>query len=82
MSKPDFKKLLKKHQTHTSFLDEPSVLNALNESYEIGRRCSEGEFTQLKEAFKSLLHEYTHTCKTNKAMNLFMEDWEKKAGIY
>jgi len=82
MSKPDFKKLLKKHQTHTSFLDEPSVLNALNESYEIGRKCSEGEFTQLKEAFQSLLYEYVHTCKPNKAITLFTEDWEKKAGIY
>jgi hypothetical protein len=80
--KPDFKKLLKKHQTHTTFLDEIAVLDALNESYEIGRKYSEGEFTQLKDAFQSLLYEHAHTCRPNKALTLFMEDWEKRAGIY
>jgi len=82
MKKPDFEKLLKRHQTHTTFLDENSVLNALNESYEIGRKTSEGELAQLKEAFQSLLYEHVHKCKLNKAVTLFMEEWEKRAGIY
>jgi hypothetical protein len=80
--KPDFKKLLKKHQTHNSFLDENSILVALEESYNIGKKSSDGEFTQLKETFQSLLHEHAHTCKPNKALTIFMEDWEKRAGIY
>ena len=80
--KPDFKKLLKKHQTHTTLLDEMAMIDALNESYEIGKKHSEGEFTQLKEAFQSLLYEHAHSCRPKKAITLFMEDWEKKAGIY
>lgn len=80
--KPDFKKILKKHQTHNTFLDESSVLVALEESYQIGKKLSNGEFSQLKEAFQSLLYEHANTCKPNKAITLFMEDWEKKAGIY
>ena len=80
--KPDFKKLLKKHQSHSTFLDETAILVALEESYQIGKKLSEGEFSQLKEAFQSLLYEHAHTCRPNKAVTLFMEDWEKKAGIY
>jgi hypothetical protein len=80
--KPDFKKLLKKHQTHTTFLDEGSILVALEESYNIGKKSSDGEFTQLKDAFQSLLYEHAHTCRPNKALTIFMEDWEKRAGIY
>jgi len=82
MNKPDFKKLLNRHNPHSTFFDESSVLDALNESYEIGKKSSEGEFTQLKEAFQSLLYEHVHMCKPNKAITLFMEDWEKRAGIY
>lgn len=80
--KPDFNKLLKKHQTHTTFLDESAVLRALDESYQIGKKTSEGEFTQLKEAFDSLLYEYAHTCRLKKATSLVIEEWEKKAGTY
>lgn len=80
--KPDFKKLLKKHQTHSTFLDESAILVALEESYQMGKKNSEGEFSQLKEAFQSLLYEHAHTCRPKKAITLFMEDWEKKAGIY
>lgn len=80
--KPDFNKLLKRHQTHSTFLDETSVINALDESYQIGKKHSEGEFKQLKEAFESLLYEYTHSCRLKKATTLVIEDWEKKAGIY
>lgn len=80
--KPDFKKILKRHQTHSTLLDENSVIEALTESYLIGKKQSEGEFEQLKSAFVSLLEEHAQTCKPNKAVNLFIEDWEKKAGIY
>jgi hypothetical protein len=82
MNKPDFNKILKKHQTHTTLFDENAILSALKESYEIGRKSSEGEFTQLKDAFQSLLHEHAHSCRQNKAITLYMEDWEKRAGIY
>lgn len=80
--KPDFVKLLKKYQSHTTLLDENAVLQALDESYQIGKKHSEGEFKQLKEAFESLLHEYAHSGRPQKAFTLFIEDWEKKAGIY
>lgn len=80
--RPDFKKLLKKHQTHTTLFDEMAMIDALNESYEIGKKHSDGEFKQLKEAFDSLLYEYAHTCRLKKATNLVIEDWEKRAGTY
>jgi hypothetical protein len=80
--KPDFKKILKKHQSHTTILDEKSIISALEETYSMGKKNSEGEFNQLKEAFQSLLYEHAHSCNNKKAAVLLIEDWEKKAGIY
>lgn len=80
--KPDFGKLLKKHQSHSTLLDESSMIKALEECYSIGKKTSEGEFNQLKEAFQSLLYEHAHLCNKKTSTTLFIEDWEKKAGIY
>jgi hypothetical protein len=80
--KPDFKKILKKHQAHSTFLDENLIISALEETYSMGKKNSEGEFNQLKEAFQSLLYEHVHSCNNKKAAVLLIEDWEKKAGIY
>lgn len=80
--KPDFRKLLKKHQSHSTFLDETSVINALEECYFMGKKYSEGEFNQLRDAFQSLLYEHAHLCNKKTSPTLCIEDWEKKAGIY
>lgn len=82
MRKPDFLKILKKHQKHSTLMDEPSMIQALEECYQLGLNQSEGEKTLLKNAFQSLLHEYVHKGRIQKSQNLFIEEWEKKAGIY
>lgn len=82
MNKPNFEKILKKHQTHSTFFDEKYILNALEECYNLGLKQSEGENKQLKKTFKSLLDEYVYKVKTQKSTNLLIEEWEKKAGIY
>jgi hypothetical protein len=82
MNKPDFKKLLKRHNPHSTFLDENGVIEALNESYLMGKKQSQGDYSQLKTAFETLLQEYAYSCRHKKATTLVIEDWEKKAGIY
>ena len=40
--KPDFGKLLKKHQSHSTLLDESSIIKALEECYSIGKKNIRG----------------------------------------
>jgi hypothetical protein len=82
MNKPIFSKILNKHKTHSTLIDEQAVISAMEECYELGLKQSEGQKELLENAFKSLLHEYFYTGKPNKSKNLFIEEWEKKAGIY
>lgn len=82
MRKPDFSKILKKYQTHSTIMDELSIIEALEECYQLGLKQSEGDKIMLKNAFQSLLYEFASTGKIKKAQSLFIEEWEKKAGIY
>ena len=81
MKTPNFERLLKKHNVHSTFLNDSSIIEALKESYELGRSYSEKENKLLKSTFESLLYEYAHNGKHNKSINLITDEWERKAGI-
>lgn len=82
MSKIDFVKILRKNIPHTTLIDEDSIISLMESCYEMGLKNSDLRVKQLQEAFESLLSHYTLYGKPDKATNLFVEEWEKKAGIY
>ena len=80
--KPNFKRILKKNNSHSTLIDDESIINALEESYKLGLSQREGELELLKTTFKSLLSEYVVGTKPQQSKNIVIEEWEKRAGIF
>ena len=53
--RPDFEKLMKEHNVHGMILNNEGMINALEESYELGRLESEEKYNKLKNEFLDLL---------------------------
>ena len=73
--------ILEKNIVHSRILDKDSVVDCMEQSYELGKRESQEQYDKLKSAFEDLLELWGDYGKYNSSRNHMEEDWRKEAGL-
>ena len=73
--------ILEKNIVHSRILDRDSVVDCMEQSYELGKRESQEQYDKLKSAFEDLLELWGDYGKYNSSRNHMEEDWRKEAGL-
>ena len=73
--------ILDKNIVHSRILDKDSVVDCMEQSYELGKRESQEQYNKLKSAFEDLLELWGDYGKYNSSRNHMEEDWRKEAGL-
>ena len=73
--------ILDKNIVHSRILDRDSVVDCMEQSYELGKRESQEKYDKLKSAFEDLLELWGDYGKYNSSRNHMEEDWRKEAGL-
>lgn len=79
--RPNFEEILRDHNVHNILLNENSMIEALEKTYDLGIKENEEKYDKLKIAFLDLLENWGDYGKYNSSRNHMEEDWKKQAGL-